>query len=35
MYHYNIEEVANSYKLKEKADLAFKETVKNVENKAN
>jgi len=35
MYHYNIEEVANSYKLKEKADQAFKETVKNVENKAN
>ena len=35
MYHYNIEEVANSYKLKEKADAAFKETVKNVENKAN
>ena len=35
MYHYNIEEVANSYKLKEKADLAFKETVKNGENKAN
>jgi len=28
MYHYNIEEVANSYKLKEKADQAFKETVK-------
>jgi hypothetical protein len=35
MYHYNIEEVANSYKLKEKADQAFKETVKNIENKAN
>jgi len=35
MYHYNIEEVANSYKLKEKADQAFKETVKNLENKAN
>ena len=35
MYYYNIEEVANSYKLKEKADLAFKETVKNVENKTN
>jgi hypothetical protein len=28
MYHYNIEEVANSYKLKEKADQAFKETTK-------
>jgi len=35
MYNYNIEEVANSYKLKEKADQAFKETVKNVENKTN
>ena len=35
MYNYNIEEVANSYKLKEKADQAFKETVKNGENKAN
>jgi len=28
MYNYNIEEVANSYKLKEKADTAFKEIVK-------
>ena len=35
MYHYNIEEVANSYKLKEKADQAFKETVKKVEDKTN
>ena len=32
MYHYNIQEVADSYKLKEKADQAFKETVKDNKN---